>query len=170
MYRNQDEPPFLSHPGSDAEARAAALGALLDGLCGSRVAEIDFADGALSLTGRDAELAPAWRIVVRGSARFTFSHRSGDRRWLVEANFDAGGKLRNSDRAMILATTGAVIESFHIDGEGLFLRSDDGRAIEIVHAVSGGAEVVLEIGAGADATRIVLPDEMERWGIDPEAY
>ncbi|WP_114954256.1 hypothetical protein [Sphingosinicella terrae] len=174
MYRDQNELPAFVRTETEAEARAAALGAALDALCGTLVSEIGFdTDGALAVVGRDEEGELRWRLAVRGSARFTFSHRSGDRRWLVEANYDAGATLRMSERAMILTLCGAVVESFHVDGEGLFIRSDDGRAIEIVHAVSGGEELVIEIAPAepeAQKLRIVLPDELERWGIDPEAF
>lgn len=106
-------------------------------LLGTIVSEVDISDdGILELKGRDRAGEERWRLSIAGSARFTFSHKYPGRSWFVEANFDAGGSLRSSDRAMMLAVCGAWIESFRAEEDRLLIHSDDGRAIEVPYALN----------------------------------
>lgn len=109
---------------------------------GTVISGIDIGDGLLEVTGSDRSGHARWRVGIRGSARFTFSHTSENRSWLVEANFDASGIVRGSERTMILALCGAVIDTFQIEKSGLFIRSDDGRGIEVPYALNEDGIVV----------------------------
>ena len=129
-------------------------------LVGTRVSRVDFIDSAaLVVEGHDAEGGACWRLIVHGSARFTFSHGSEDHPWLVEANFDPGGTVRKNDRAMISAVCGAVVASFRADGEGLFIGSDDGRGIEVPHELNDDGIILELLADGAEPRRIVLTAE-----------
>lgn len=112
-------------------------------LLGTVVSNVTLSDdGILELKGRDSTGEERWRLSIAGSARFTFSPNISDKSWLVEANFDAGGSLRSSDRAMILAVCGAVIASVRAENEGLLILSDDGRAIEVPYALNEESVVI----------------------------
>lgn len=129
-------------------------------LFGTLISHVDFIDStALVVEGRSAGGEPAWRLLVHGSARFTFSHGSQDRPWLVEANFDPGGTVRKNDRAMISAVCGAVVASFHADEEGLFIGSDDGRAIQVPHELNEDGIILELLADEAEPRRIVLTSE-----------
>jgi hypothetical protein len=117
----------------------------------------------LEVEGRDRDGAARWRVSIRGSARFTFSHSSERGSWLVEANFDVGGKVRSSEQAMILAMRGAMIESFRVEGETLFIRSNDGRAIEVPCDLNEDGIVIniLPDEVGRTPTQIVLGTSLD---------
>lgn len=103
---------------------------------GSMISNIEFLDQTLEIIGCDRDQEQLWRLRVTGSARFTFSNTGRNGTWLVEANFDAGGHVRSAERTAILATCGAAIDSFIMDEDGLMLKSDDGRAVEIPFALN----------------------------------
>ena len=159
-------PSPLPQFAADAEGGA---GFALEALQGTTVSGIAFdAQGHLKVSGSDRSGRRCWSLTVRGSARFTFAHASPRGGWLVEANYDAGGTVRSSDREMMLAACGACVDSARVDEIGLFIRSDDGRAIEIVHAVDGEEDLVLEIApgeAGSESTLIALPSDLARLGL-----
>ena len=131
-------------------------------LLGTAVSDVRLSeDGSLEIRGRDSAGEDRWLLSVGGSARFTFSPTFSERSWLVEANFDAGGSLRSSDLAMMLAACDAVIATFRADKERLLIRSDDGRAIEVPYALNEES-VVLTILPDEDypsLCRIVLPND-----------
>ena len=169
MYRDQPEPTGPLHAVAEGHDRPAPGGTFaLERLRGTIVSAVAFdARGHLRVSGGDPAGRLGWTLTVRGSARFTFAHVSERGTWLVEANYDAGGTVRSSDREMMLAACGAVVDSVRVDEIGLFIRSDDGRAIEIVHAVDGEEDLVLEIMAGeegAGPTLIALPGDLGRLG------
>lgn len=123
-------------------------------LLGTVVSHVDFReDGSVKIKGRDTDGLERWSLTISGSARFTFAHKSGSKSWLVEANFDAGGAMRGSDRTMICAISGALVESFRVEEGGLHIRSDDGRGIEVPLALNEEG-LVIE----------VLPDEVRPLG------
>lgn len=124
---------LLTDNASDCgEQNADAIGRFF---ASSIVSRIDFHHRMLEITGRK-DGGESWRLTVTGSARFTFSNDGKNGRWLIEANFDAGGHVRSAERNAILAACGASIDHFRLDDEGLFLNSDDGRAIEMPFALN----------------------------------
>lgn len=131
-------------------------------LRGTVISDVNLGDdGILELKGRDRDGAERWRLRIGGSARFTFSPALPQRSWQVEANFDAGGSLRSSDRTMISAVCGAVIEGFRAEEDGLLIHSDDGRAIEVPYALNEDG-IAISILPEDDQPRpclIVLPGE-----------
>jgi hypothetical protein len=142
-----------------ASAQPRSTGMECDRLLGTVVSGINFNDNRLlEVEGRDRNGPVRWRVTIRGSARFTFSHSSESGSWLVEANFDAGGTARSSEQAMILAMCGAVVEFFRIKGEALFIGSNDGRAIEVPYDLNEEGIVIniLPDEVGRTSTRIVL--------------
>jgi len=157
MYKDQGAAlgGFPAFPGE----KPGSTGTEFERLVGTVISGINFNDNRLlEVEGRDRDGHLRWRVSVPGSARFTFSHSSPDRAWLVEANFDAGGLSRRSEQAMILAMCGAVVQSFRVEGGALFIRSDDARAIEVPAELNDDGIVIhiLPDEAGGATTRIVV--------------
>lgn len=162
MYQDQSG-ALVTQFSVDASNRPDRTDPKFERLLGTVVSGIEFGDGRLlEVTGSDRGGQARWRLSVRGSARFTFSHSSEDRSWFVEANFDAGGAVRSSERMMILAICGALVESFRIKEEGLFIRSDDGRGIEVPYELNEDGIVIniLPDEVRSSPCRIVLPAEL----------
>lgn len=136
----------------------------LERLLGTVVAGIDFdIVGALEVKGNDRDGQARWRLRIGGSARFTFSHKSQNDSWLVEANFDGSGPLRSSERSMMLAICGASVASFRAEKDGLFIQSNDGRGIEMPYALNEDG-IIIEVLPNSDRPtfprRIVLPGDL----------
>ena len=141
-----------------------STGKAFDRLVDTVISGFDFDDNQLlQVEGQDRSGSARWRVIIRGSARFTFSHSSEIGSWLVEANFDAGGVPRRSEQSMILAMCGAVVKSFGVKGEALFIGSDDGRAIEVPYDLNEEGVVIniLPDEAGSSTTRIVLANGLD---------
>jgi len=142
----------------------ADSGIVFERLRGTTVSSLNFNDyRLLEVEGQDHDGQTRWRVSVRGSARFTFSHSSRGRSWLVEANFDAGAPTRTSEQVMMLAMCGAVVETFRVEGGALFIGSDDGRTVEMPSALNEEGIVIdiLPDEADGTSTRIVLGSGLE---------
>ncbi|MEW9853715.1 hypothetical protein [Novosphingobium sp. M1R2S20] len=133
-----------------ASTRSDTLDEQFARLLGTRIHMIEFASsGLLEIKGRDTEGRPCWTLIVAGSARFTFANRASNGSWQVEANFDAGGTVRSSDRSMILAMCGMVVSSFLAGADHLVVESDDGRRIEVPYDLNEDG-IVINIHARTD--------------------
>jgi hypothetical protein len=136
----------------------------LERLLGTVVSGIDFGDdGALEVKGNSRDGQVLWRLRIGGSARFTFSYKSENSSWLVETNFDRGGAVRSSERSMMHAIRGALVASFRAEKEGLFIRSDDGRGIEMPYALNEDGiiiDILLHSDRPAFPRRILLPSDL----------
>lgn len=128
------------------KAGAAVVSEALQKLVGSKVREVYFEESlgllikGVSSNDQDEVL---WRLLILGSARFTFSNQTEQGSWLVEANFDAGGLIRRNERVMMQSLQGAILDE--VDShKGLSLRSHDGRALEIPYVLNEEA-LILEI-------------------------
>ncbi|WP_126174629.1 hypothetical protein [Altericroceibacterium xinjiangense] len=156
--------PLVTQFSARVSDRPEKIAMELERLLGTVVSHVEFGDNQLlEVMGSDHDGQARWQLSIRGSARFTFSHNSEGSSWLVEANFDAGGMVRSSERAMILAICGARVESFRIEEEGLFIRSDDGRGIEVAFELNedGIVFTILPDQAHPSTCRLVLPAELD---------
>jgi hypothetical protein len=134
--------------GADETHSPAKLVAEFERLIGTVISGIKIGDDrALEIMGSDRDGAAFWRLRVVGSARFTFSDNSASPRWLVEANFDAGGVIRRSEWEMMLALRGASVSSFTAGRDELIILSDDGRGLEVPYVLNDDG-LTLEILPG----------------------
>ncbi|MET1755665.1 hypothetical protein ABVV53_09365 [Novosphingobium sp. RD2P27] len=157
-WMEQDQVVIAAQLPDNTEGQPGPCARRFEDLQGTIVAEIDLEGAALEVTGKSADGQERWRLSIPGSARFIFSHKSEGRAWLVEANFDAGGSVRSSDRAMFLAMCGAHVQSVSADDEALRIESDDGRAIEVPYDLNDESIgfTILRDESDSAACRVVL--------------